>query len=215
MVRKALIGVAAFLFASGVLITSVMRTTAQTSPSYKITPMVAGESTETASPEQVETKPVVDYYLAYPGILPDHFLYPLKMVRDKVWLFLTRDQVKRAELLLLFADKRLGAAKALIEGGQQELGLSTLTKAEKYLEQAVAQAEKAKSGGKEVGGLYEKLGKASLKHGEVITGFLDKVSDEAKSVVEQTLRYSQEGYKKVAPATPEPEEEPTPTPSEE
>lgn len=211
MIRKALIGLAAFLFASGVLVTSVMRTTAQTSPSYKVTPMVAGENTEAAE-EQVKT--TVDYYLAYPGILPDHPLYPLKMVRDKVWLFLTRDQIKRAELLLLFADKRLGAAKALIEGGKQELGLTTLTKAEKYLEQAITQAEGAKSGGKEVGGLYDKLGKASLKHEEVINNLLDRVSDEAKTAVQQTLRYSQEGYKKVAPQLQEEEPEMTPTPTE-
>jgi len=218
MIKKILLGFAAVVFASGVLMTSVIRTTAQTSPSYKIVPMVAGETTEELA-EATPTPSKVDYYLAYPGILPDHFLYPLKMVRDRVWLFLTTDPVRKAELLLLFADKRIGAAKALIEGGKQELGLSTITKAEKYLERAVLQGEKAGEAGKDVSSFSEKLTKATLKHEEVLTGLLEKVSDEAIPVIQEALRYPREFYKKLVPEEekveePEAEEE-MPTPAEE
>ena len=222
MIRKISLGFAAVVFASGVLATSVIRTTAQTSPLYKITPMVAGEKIEVA-PEATPAPSKVDYYLPYPGILPDHFLYPLKMIRDRVWLFLTRDSLKRTEVLLLFADKRVGAAKALIEGGQEQLGLSTITKAEKYLERAILQAEKVKAEGRDVSALYEKLTKATLKHEEILTGLLEKVSDGAKPVIQEALHYSREGYKKVAPVekieeeleTQEGEEEITPTPGKE
>jgi len=217
MIKKILLGAAAVVFASGVLAASVIRTTAQTSPSYKITPMVAGEEVE--APEATPTPSKVDYYLPYPGILPDHFLYPLKMVRDRVWLFLTTDPVRKAELLLLFADKRLGAGKTLIEGGKQELGLSTLTKAEKYLERAVLQAEKAGQAGKDVSAFSEKLTKATLKHEEVLIDLLEKVSDEGVPVIQEALRYPREFYKELVPEEemleePEAEEE-TPTPAEE
>src|SRR3989304_3402352 len=78
-----------------------------------------------------------DYYLPYPGILPDHPLYWLKMVRDRVQLVVTTNNLGKAERLLQYADKRLGAAWALIDGNKKPLGMTTLTKAEKYLGQAV------------------------------------------------------------------------------
>jgi len=112
-----------------------------------------------------ETK--VDYYLPYPGILPDHPLYWLKMVRDRVRLWLTTDSLQKAEKLLLYADKRLGAGWALVEGNKPDLGITTLTKAEKYLEQAVNLGQKLGEGEKEVK-FKEKLAKAVKKHEEVL-----------------------------------------------
>ncbi len=100
------------------------------SENYQILPVV-GETASSSAQENLETTPKVDYFLAYPGMLPDHPLYFLKMARDRVWLWLTPDPLKKAELLLLFADKRLGAGKALIEGNKIKLGVTTVTKAEK------------------------------------------------------------------------------------
>jgi len=113
-----------------------------------------------------ETK--VDYYLPYPGILPDHPLYWLKMVRDRVQLWLTTDSWQRGEKLLLYADKRLGAGWALVEGNKPDLGITTITKAEKYLEQAVNLAQKLGEGEKEVK-FKAKLAKAVKKHEEVLS----------------------------------------------
>lgn len=109
-----------------------------------------------------------DYYLPYPGLLPDHPLYWLKMVRDRVQLWLTTDSLPRAEKLLLYADKRLGAGWALIEGNKAELGITTITKAEKYLEQAVNLAQNLSEGEKEVK-FKAKLAKAIKKHEEVLS----------------------------------------------
>ena len=111
----------------------------------------------------------VDYYLPYPGILPDHPLYWLKMVRDRVGLVLTTGETAKAEKLLLYADKRLGAAWALIEGNKVPLGVSTLTKAEKYLEEAWNKGKDSP--------LQPKLNKAVKKHLEVLTGLKEKSGD--------------------------------------
>lgn len=111
----------------------------------------------------------VDYYLPYPGILPDHPLYWLKMVRDRVGLVLTTGETAKAEKLLLYADKRLGAAWALIEGNKVTLGASTLTKAEKYLEEAWNKGKNLP--------LQPKLSKAVKKHLEVLTGLKEKSGD--------------------------------------
>jgi hypothetical protein len=197
-IKHLLIGLAALVFALAVLITSVVDTTAQSSPSYQV---LTAETTAEPSPEAtVSPEPKVGYYLPYPGILPDSFLYPLKMVRDRIWLWLTVEPVRKSEVLLLFADKRLKAGEALIEGGKEELGIETISKGEKYLEQAINQAEKAKVAGKETAALYEKLAQASLKHQEILGNLILKVPEQTQTVFQELMKYPQQGYKKVVGA---------------
>jgi len=97
---------------------------------------VGAQETIEAEPEVIE-----DYYLAYPGILPDHMLYPMKMVRDRVRLWLTGDGEEKTRLYQLYADKRIGAAKVLVEGGEEALGANTAVKAENYLGMALEKAQ--------------------------------------------------------------------------
>ena len=125
----------------------------------------------------------VDYYLPYPGILPDHPLYWLKMVRDRVGLLITVGNQAKAEKLLLYADKRLGAAWALVDGNKVPLGVSTLTKAEKYLEQAVIR------GGDD--SFKTRLGKAILKHREVLLLVRPKVGSEPGNIEAMLMRLDQ------------------------
>lgn len=193
--KNFLIVFASLIFASAVLVTSVMGATNQSFLSVNILP---AKTTAELTPTPIITpQPKVDYFLQYPGILPDNFLYPLKMIRDRILLGLTTDPVKRAEKLLLFADKRLGAGRALIEGGKTQLGIETLTKGEKYLEQAINQAEKAKQAGKETTVLYEKLAKASLKHQEVLGELVLKVPGETQAIINEVMKYPQAGYEKI------------------
>jgi len=156
-------------------------------------PVLAAEvlPTPTVDPTPAEiptpTPTPVDYYLVYPGILPDHFLYSLKMVRDRAWLILTTGAKQKAEAMLLFADKRLGAGKALIEGGKEKLGVTTITKGEKYLEQAVGQLKKAKEKEQDVSELQEKFSKAAAKHEEVLLELKEELSTEQWGVMDEML----------------------------
>jgi len=194
---------AALAFAFGILTTSVYRTSAQTttpleSPEVEV---VEGEDEEAAP----EAEKPVDYDLhwsgtIYPGILPDHFLYPLKMIRDRIWLFLTTDPLKKGELLLKFADKRLLIAQQLIDKGKTELGVTTITKAEKYLERAVNQEKVAREKGRNTAELLERLSGATLKHEEVLLWVKEKVSDTTKPAVDSALEYSRRGYQQVIEA---------------
>lgn len=120
-----------------------------------------------------------DYYLPYPGLLPDHPLYWVKMVRDRVQLLLTVDKSVKAEKLLNYADKRLGAAWALIDGNKKTLGVTTLSKAEKYLDQALEL-------GKDTG-FKENLKKAIVKHEEVIALLKEKAGDEFGGIFSERL----------------------------
>ena len=123
----------------------------------------------------------IDYYLAYPGtVLPGNHLWPLKAARDKIWLLLTTNITRKAELNLLFSDKRIGAARILFENKKSELGYATLTKAQKYFEEACRLENEARNGGADTSGLASNLLKASLKYRQVIDKILLISPDDAK-----------------------------------
>ncbi|MDO8551375.1 MAG: DUF5667 domain-containing protein [bacterium] len=155
----------------------------------------------TPSPAVTPTPSEVDYFLPYPGILPDNILYSVKMARDKVMLMFTFDPLKKADLMLLFADKRLGAGRALVEGGKTNLGIETLTKGEKYLEQASNQGLQAGKEGKNAGPFFEKLAKASLKHGETLKQVAEKSTGEVRSDIYTLQKYSQTAYETAVAQT--------------
>jgi HEPN domain-containing protein len=197
MFKKVSLTVFALIFAVSILGISVIRTSAQS----QVKGVETKEETPVGGGPEVlagETQPEIDYSLPYPGaILPGHFLYPLKMARDKIWLWLTTDSQKKAELLLHLADKRLETARVLIEGGKADLGVTTATKAEKYLEQAINQERVANKDGKNTREFLEKLSKASLKHEEVLLSLKEKLSESAWSIIDSSLGYARRGYLQV------------------
>lgn len=139
----------------------------------------------------------IDYYLPYPGILPDHPFYWLKMTRDKITLFFTRKPIVRYERLLLYADKRIGAAEALIKGGKTELGITTADKAEKYLEEAISQLSILAKEGKATPEMQTIISKAALKHEEVLLSLLEKTPDQSKPKLDQIIEKNRLNYQKV------------------
>jgi len=175
---------AALVFATGILVASVFRTSAQTAAE---TLEVESQEIEIASEAIPAVEEKVDYALAWPGILPDHFLYPVKMIRDRIWLFLTNDVSKKGEALLKMADKRIWSAQMLLEKGKEELAISTASKSEKYLERAADQVRIAEEKGKDVVALRERLLLAGRKHEEVLMGMSEKVSDSSKQIIDGML----------------------------
>lgn len=189
MLRKILVSSAVLIFALGILFTSVLRT--------------AAVKYETSGVKSVlvlsETDYNIEYNFAYPGkILPDSFFWPLKALRDKIWLTITTDQLKKVELRVLFADKRLGGATKLIEENKNEIALSTLTKAEKYLEEASLTEEKLRSEGKaQSNEINFLLANASLKHYEVLMDLENKVPDDMKSIIISSRKIPIKSYERA------------------
>ena len=171
------------LMAFAILLISVFRSA---SPKLAYSPMVLSERTE------IEKKVSIDYALAYQGkILPDNPLWYLKVVRDKVWLAITFNHAKKAELNLLFADKRLNSSLDLFKDNKPDLALTTLTKAGKYLESAELEMGDDKD-------FYKKISTASLKHMEVIENEILPLSPEdIKPEVIKANNYSKETYNKT------------------
>lgn len=144
-----------------------------------------------------KTNVEVNYYLPYPGILPDHPLYWLKMVRDRLALWLTRGEVEKFDRLRLYADKRLGAAQALILGNKLELGITTASKAEKYLNQAVVKLNELDRDENASSDMKEVLKKAILKHIEVLDSLKNFLPDQAKDVLEKSLEQTRSNQEVV------------------
>lgn len=180
MFQRILLTVALLVFASGVLVTSILRT---------VSPTFVFSQVSKATPSPTAKAQGVEYYLAYPGILPDHFLWPAKAARDRIWLFLTTDPLKKSELLLLLADKGIGAAQVLAQGGKPELAGVSAQKAEKYLEEAVKYEEIARNKGADVDKLLDRLALATLKHREILEEMYKTVPEGVRPSIVEALTY--------------------------
>jgi hypothetical protein len=130
----------------------------------------------------------VKYYLPYPGILPDSPLYRIKMVRDQISLALTFDPLKKAQKELLFADKRINAAVVLMDGGKKSLGVTTGTKAEKYLSQSAQDIVSIQRQGRDVKSQLLTLQIASAKHAQILQTMKDQLTGDDRVVIETTLK---------------------------
>lgn len=177
--KKFLLGSSVFILAFGVLSVSFLRLS---TPSF-------------ASSDLVEDRvlgvnvPQIEYSLPYAGgVLPDNTFWIFKALRDKVWYVATFDQSKRSDLNLLFSDKRLIMSEELFNKKKPDLGLSTLTKGEKYLESA--------SFGLDNVDFARKLAIASLKHRQIIEeDILPIAPDDLKPGIIKSMDWAKNTYK--------------------
>ena len=107
-----------------------------------------------------------DYTFVFPGILPDNPLYFLKAARDKFVSILISDHLKRAEFDLLASDKRLVAATILLNKNQDELGITTLSKSNNYMEQVLSNLSTSKKMGQTIDTVLHNTEMSIRKHGE-------------------------------------------------
>lgn len=111
----------------------------------------------------------VIYNLPYPGLLPDSPLYFTKIIRDKITDFLTRDDLKKAQLYLLYSDKRISMSLVLASKGKSQLAIDTFVKGEKYFLKIPALLSSAKKqGGQAPSSFVETLKLSNAKHKELI-----------------------------------------------
>ena len=111
----------------------------------------------------------VIYNLPYPGLLPDSPLYITKIIRDRITDFLTRDNLKKAELYLLYSDKRASMSLVLASKGKNQLAIDTFVKGEKYFLKIPRLLISAKKQGAQAPSSFvETLKLSNAKHKELI-----------------------------------------------
>ncbi|OGK58550.1 hypothetical protein A3I56_02535 [Candidatus Roizmanbacteria bacterium RIFCSPLOWO2_02_FULL_43_10] len=143
---------------------------------------------------QAATEPIV-YELPYPGILPDHPLYFLKRARDNVWVFFTRDNFKKAEVLLILADKKTAMALELANNDKWQLSVSMMNEANKHSAHIVETlALSKKIGTTPPSDFVDKVKRSSMKREEIMEDFAEKIPEEFEKLVEAAIKQNLDAY---------------------
>lgn len=151
--------------------------------------VVFSQKTDTVR-AQVDVKgESVEYTLPFAGVLPDNPLYSLKIVRDNFWLFFTRDNIKKAEVLLLFSDRKTAATQMLFEKGKWDMGIDTMREAEQNFERMVDMIVLSKNQGVSPDeALVLKMKLSNTKHRQVIEQLLIAAPQGSRKALEDIMK---------------------------
>lgn len=181
--KRMLLLIAVFFF-----ITTIFFTTPPTVLAQEATPIPTQD-------EKVTTQTFIKYDLAYPGILPDHPLYKLKVLRDKISVGLISDPQKKIDFYLLQTDKGILAMAMLVDKKKIELANETALKAEHNF--TLLTYTLGALGKKPDEAFFEKLKTASLKHQEVLNSIVKRVSKEDARKFQTVIDFSKRNWKTV------------------
>jgi hypothetical protein len=186
MLKNIAIFLAAFFTASLIIIISIFRV-AEIKYIFSQSPK--------PTPEAKYTTPSIDYKLPPKNsIEPDSPLWPLKALKDRIWLTVTINPSKKADLYLTLADQRLVCAQSLLERNKTDLAVAVLTKGEKYLEMAHNEERLAKGNGINTKDYLKKFLEATLKHREIIEKMIALAPEDAKPILIKTQNYPKNLY---------------------
>lgn len=162
--------------------------------------LVVAEEVPKNTPQEIKIEAKkIDYVLPYPGILPDHPLYFLKAIRDRLLDFFTRDYIKKAQLYLLFSDKRINMALYLTKKGKWRLAATTASKGEKYALKMVQMLEVSKKQGVSPEGDFVLKAKLSNeKHREAIETILKDTPQGERKALEEVLYLNRQVKERLA-----------------
>lgn len=138
---------------------------------------------------------IVPYDLAFPGILPDHPLYKLKVLRDKLLISFIANPEKRVDFYVLKADKGILATAMLIDKNKIKLAEETALKAEHNYTLLTEEFYKFRE--KPKAEFFQKLKTASLKHQEVLNSLIQRLPVSQQETFKTVLYFSKLNLKSV------------------
>jgi len=150
-----------------------------------------GESETSLSDKDI---PQIDYQLPGTGAVgPDDPVWFLEVLRDKVQLTFTQNNLEKAKLLLLTADKRIAYAEQLKHRKQIGEAISVAEKAEIYLNASYEQIKLDRS---DTNWFMKELSLASLKHREILEKMYLQFPDEARPRITTILNTTKNVFEK-------------------
>lgn len=186
---KAFITTGAILGAGTILVVSVLRT-ATVKYSFRSAPVA------TPAPSQISKVP---YELPQQGnVGPGDIFWPIEAMRDQVWLAVNTDLMKKAEITLLLADKRMLSAQQLAQAGKADDAVMVANKAGMYLEDATNLFEKAQTQNVMTVSFANKFALASLKHREILETLFIEAPEDAGPYIVRIMDFSKTGYEKAS-----------------
>lgn len=156
------------------------------SQAHAVSQIVPPTPTPTAIPTPTPT--YIHYDLPFPGILPGHPIYKLKVIRDKIIGALISDPKGKIDFYLRQTDKGMLAAAMLVDQGKFELVKDTVLKAEHNYTLLTYQLYKINGNpGVE---FFRTLATASAKHQEVLTSLLPRVPVGVRQTLVTVISFS-------------------------
>lgn len=142
---------------------------------------------EESEPEATNSSEVtIEYNMPYPGMLPDHPLYFLKNMRDRILNFLIKDPVKRIEFLTLMADKRYAMGTGLTEKEKYDKAVTIVEEAEDYYGQIAGEIQNALDAEKDINAeRFETLEASAKKHEQILEDIINNSPEEYKERYEK------------------------------
>lgn len=161
-------------------------------PTEEITPTGEAEQKEA---QQSTPSAIIQYDLAFPGMLPDSPFYKIKVLRDKISLALTQDPMKRIDFYLRQTDKGILASAMLVDKNNIALAKETALKAEHNYTMLTYELAKLKERPQDK--IFEKIKKAALKHQEVLASLAKRVKKEDQETFNTVINFSKRNIQTV------------------
>ena len=167
----------------------------------------------TPFPDNLSQIDAVSYSLPYPGrIEPSDFFWSLKVLRDKLWLTFNMNPLKKAEISLLLADKRLVSGKKMFDSNEVNTGISVLQKSELYLSESVKYLVEAEAEEMDITSFVGTLSLASVKHRAILETILSQAPEDAKPFLIEIINHPKEVYEQTSHIMNSLGREPAPNP---
>ena len=145
--------------------------------------------------EPTPTPSIVQYDLAFPGILPDHPLYKVKVLRDKLQILFIADPQKRMAFLLRQADKGMLATAMLVDKHNIPLAHETALKAEHNITFLI---DVLRAWGTiPPNDFVERIRTATAKHQEVLASLVPRVQEQERKTFETVIEFSQRNLRSI------------------
>lgn len=124
--------------------------------------------------------------LYFGSILPDHVFYPVVMAVDRLQLE-TASPSERIFMEVEYAHRRLGYAEELLKDKKEDLAVSTITKAEKYLYNSLEEAKEFQSSDS----IRQRIGRAIEYHSKELRELSPQLTDANRAIIDRTLEQNQ------------------------
>lgn len=138
------------------------------------------------------------YQFLWPGILPDHPLYKMKVLRNKIISKIIYGPIKRIEFDLLMADKTLYASRLLFDKGKLNLAKEAALKGENYFSVLVSDYATVLAKKKTVpDDLKQKITQAYEAQQLLITYLMNNAKGEDKTIYANVDYFSKTNFQSI------------------
>lgn len=159
---------------------------------------VSAQTTSLASPSPVASTQAALPLPEYRGLLPNHPLYKIKLLWNRLTLIFTPNPSKKAEKYLSLASSELSAAHELIKQGDTATGVHSAFRGEHYMTLLVNELKNvAYASGSLDTRVTSQAHAVYPSHQAIIMSMIEKTTGDAQNSLKTILEFSQRNDKEL------------------